>query len=170
MVHITDICPNNSSRCYKQILEYHSYLCYTEIMYYDLSWYSVHLMHIISFNCITLKSYLGHSWLFLGEDLELECITIGANPPAKLRWFLGEQEIHTGHRQENSRGKSTTSSSSSEDELSGKARTWTSISRLTLPVSKSDNNAILRCLAEHPALLVGETLVSSKFLTIHCKF
>jgi len=28
---------------------------------------------------------------FLGEDLELECITVGANPPAKLRWFLGEQ-------------------------------------------------------------------------------
>jgi hypothetical protein len=27
----------------------------------------------------------------------------------------------------------------------------------------------LRCLAEHPALLVGENLVSSKFLTIHCK-
>jgi hypothetical protein len=28
---------------------------------------------------------------FSGEDLELECITTGANPPAKLRWFLGEQ-------------------------------------------------------------------------------
>ena len=101
----------------------------------------------------------------LGEDLELECITIGANPPAKLRWFLGEQEIHTGHRQENSRGKTN-----AEIVDESKARTWTSISRLTLPVSKADNNAILRCLAEHPALLAGETLVSSKFLTIHCKF
>jgi hypothetical protein len=29
--------------------------------------------------------------LLSGEDLELECITTGANPPAKLRWFLGEQ-------------------------------------------------------------------------------
>ena len=95
-----------------------------------------------------------------------------------------QQEIHTGHRQENSRGRS--SSDAIEESLKGrtleeslksrtwdeslKSRTWTSISRLTLPVSKADNNAILRCLAEHPALLVGENLVSSKFLTIHCKF
>ena len=119
---------------------------------------------LIVFLSLALTLFIGCS---IGEDLELECITIGANPPAKLRWFLGEQEIHTGHRQENSRGKSTPDPA--EDDSSGKARTWTSISRLTLPVSKTDNSAILRCLAEHPALLVGENLVSSKLLTIHCK-
>lgn len=31
-----------------------------------------------------------------GEDLELECIATGANPPAKLKWFMGTEEITSG--------------------------------------------------------------------------
>jgi len=31
-----------------------------------------------------------------GEDLELECIATGANPPAKLKWFAGKEEITSG--------------------------------------------------------------------------
>ena len=89
-----------------------------------------------------------------GEELELECIVSGGNPPAKVRWYAGNREVMTGHTQENSR-------------ISPEARTWMSISRLTLPVSKADNGAIIRCLAEHPTM---ETPLSAQTaITIHCK-
>jgi hypothetical protein len=89
-----------------------------------------------------------------GEDLEMECIATGGNPPSTLRWFADDQEIRTGHTQENSRPGNI-------------VRTWTSISRLVLPVSKSDDGATIRCVAEHPAL--QDPLSARKFLTIHCK-
>ena len=38
-----------------------------------------------------------------GEDLELECIATGANPPPTLAWFANGQAIATGHSQENKR-------------------------------------------------------------------
>lgn len=90
-----------------------------------------------------------------GDDLEMECIATGGNPPPTLRWFADDVEIRTGHTQENSRPGGS------------KVRTWTSISRLVLPVSKSDDGATIRCEAEHPAL--QEPLSARKLLTIHCK-
>ncbi len=89
-----------------------------------------------------------------GEDLELECIAMGANPPAKISWFANGQEIPNGHVQEDKRqGESQ--------------RTWTSFSRLTLPVSKEDNGASIKCVATHQAL--NEPMDAEKPLTIHCK-
>eukprot|EP00095_Tigriopus_kingsejongensis_P003892 maker-scaffold597_size128559-snap-gene-0.8 protein:Tk03892 transcript:maker-scaffold597_size128559-snap-gene-0.8-mRNA-1 annotation:"hypothetical protein DAPPUDRAFT_54063" len=87
-----------------------------------------------------------------GEELELECVVSGGNPPAQIRWFSHKLEILTGHTQENSR-------------ISPQARTWISVSRLTLPVSKSDNGAIIKCLAEHPTLEVS--LSAQTAITIH---
>ncbi|TRY72567.1 hypothetical protein TCAL_06515 [Tigriopus californicus] len=72
-----------------------------------------------------------------GEELELECVVSGGNPPVKIRWFENDDEIQTGHTQENSR-------------ISGQSRTWISVSRLNLPVSKSDDGAFIKCLANHP--------------------
>lgn len=94
-----------------------------------------------------------------GEDLELECISTGANPAPKLRWFMIKadktlEEIPNGHSQEDRRS-------------SPKARTWTSISRLNLPVSKEDNHGKIRCIADHPALRTDLQAIAS--LTIHCK-
>lgn len=90
-----------------------------------------------------------------GEDLELECIATGGNPPAKLAWYANGQEITSGHVQEDKRqGESQ--------------RTWTSFSRLTLPVSKEDNGASISCVATHPAL--SKPLSAQKSLTIHCKY
>ena len=89
-----------------------------------------------------------------GEDLELECIATGANPPAKLTWIANGQEI--------------ASSDPQEDKRQGEnQRTWTSFSRLTLPVSKEDNGASIECVATHPAM--NEPLSAEKPLTIHCK-
>ena len=101
-----------------------------------------------------------------GEDLELECITTGGNPPAKMKWYMGDQEIHTGHTQEDSRPSLLNEENNIISQ--SKARTWTSISRLMLPVSKSDNGATVRCVAQHPAL--DKPLEQKTFLTIHCKF
>ena len=94
-----------------------------------------------------------------GEDLELECISTGANPPAKLKWYMIKtdstlEEIPNGHRQDNRR--------------SDNARTWTSISRLNLPISKDDNKGKIKCIAEHPAL--KENLAAETSLIIHCKY
>ena len=99
-----------------------------------------------------------------GEDLDLECITTGGNPPADMKWFMGDQEIHTGHTQEDTRP----SISHNQNALvPTKPRTWTSISRLMLPISKGDNGATVRCVAQHPAL--EKPLEEKTFLTIHCK-
>jgi hypothetical protein len=93
-----------------------------------------------------------------GEDLELECIATGANPPAKLKWFMGNEEIASGHSQENKRPTEN-------------ARTWISLSRLVLPVSRDDNGATIRCEAVHPALMEPKTTLNTEAkLTIHCKF
>ena len=88
-----------------------------------------------------------------GEDLELECIAQGSNPPSKLTWYANGKEIPNGHSQ--------------EDEKDSKG-TYTSFSRLTLPVSKEDNHAEISCKATHPALV--EPITANKPLTIHCKF
>ena len=79
---------------------------------------------------------------------------------------MGDQEIHTGHTQEDSRPSLLNEENNIISQ--SKARTWTSISRLMLPVSKSDNGATVRCVAQHPAL--EKPLEQKTFLTIHCKF
>ncbi len=102
-----------------------------------------------------------------GEDVELECAVSGGNPPARVRWFAGRaapagggREILSGHVQTNRK----------EDG----ARTFESVSRLTLPVSKSDDGAEVRCVAEHPALSSVEdeeegTMEDTTLLSIHCE-
>ena len=47
------------------------------------------------------------------------------------------------------------------------ARTWVSISRLTLPVSKLDDGEVIRCSAEHPTL--DAPISDSVRLSIHCE-
>ena len=110
----------------------------------------------------TGESSLGHEIVAsAGDDLELECIATGGNPPARLRWFTGDQEIHSGHTQDDTRPPA-----SGANGIGPKIRTWTSISRLVLPVNKADNGAAVRCVAEHPAL-GDKPLKAKKFLTIH---
>ena len=65
------------------------------------------------------------------------------------------EEIPNGHSQDNRRA-------------SANERTWTSISRLNLPISKDDNKGKIKCIAEHPAL--NEELETETSLIIHCKY
>jgi hypothetical protein len=90
-----------------------------------------------------------------GEEVELECVVSGGNPPASIKWFTADNEIESGHTQENRRS-------------APEARTWVSVSRLTLPVNKEDNGAKVRCVATHPTLQQPLTTVAG--LTIHCKY
>lgn len=86
-----------------------------------------------------------------GEQIELECTVEGANPPPKIQWFSGDdKKIISGHEQRN--------------DNEGQFR---SVSRLTLPVSREDNGAVVSCKADHPTL---QTPLSDKTtLSIHCK-
>jgi hypothetical protein len=89
-----------------------------------------------------------------GEEIELECIVTGGNPPAKISWFIESNLILDGHTQEN-------------DRASTEARTWTSISRLSLPVNKADNGQVVRCTAEHPTL--ESPMMARTLLSIQCE-
>ena len=81
-----------------------------------------------------------------------------------MKWYMGDQEIHTGHTQEDSRPDLFDNENNITPTI---ARTWTSISRLMLPVSKADNGVTVRCVAEHAAL--EKPLEDYSLLTIHCK-
>jgi len=89
-----------------------------------------------------------------GEDLEVECVSTGGNPPPEMEWYVGDQRVTSGHRQ--------------EDERTDDARTWTSVSRLLLPLSKTDNDASVRCVVKHPAIV--KPLEERKRLIVHCKW
>jgi len=89
-----------------------------------------------------------------GEEVELECLVTGGNPPATIHWLIGDRRVQGGHTQENSRSTASTNAG-------------VSVSRLALPVSREDNGATLRCIAEHPTL--DPPLSDRASLVIHCK-
>ncbi len=71
-----------------------------------------------------------------GTELELECIARGGNPAPRLTWSVGGVEIAGTVAQEDRRV----------------GRTWSSRSRLRLPVSRADHGGQVRCEADHDAL------------------
>ena len=71
-----------------------------------------------------------------GTDLELDCTVVGGNPAPKLTWYVAGTEV--------------ASTLAQEDRKQG--NTWTSRSRLRLPVSRADHAGQVRCEAEHDAL------------------
>jgi len=71
-----------------------------------------------------------------GTELELECIARGGNPAPRLTWSVGGVEISGTVAQEDRRV----------------GRTWSSRSRLRLPVSRADHGGQVRCEADHDAL------------------
>jgi len=75
-------------------------------------------------------------------DLELSCSSTGGNPAPRLVWFLGEEEVKAETRQER---------------MSGEVRQWKSVSRITLPVTSRDNQAVVSCQAINEAILTPLT-------------
>ena len=78
------------------------------------------------------------------------CIITGWNPAVKIKWYMGHQEIQTGHTQTDTKVK---------------PRAWKSVSFLKLPDSESDNEVIVRAVAQPHAL--ENTLEQKLGLTIY---
>jgi len=68
-----------------------------------------------------------------GEDVALQCIVKGGNPPPKLHWYVGETEVEGGLESENQEDQTVTST-------------------IHIPVKKEDQQKIIRCVVEHEAL------------------
>ena len=84
-----------------------------------------------------------------GNQLHMECESSGGNPAPTLTWYLAGQPLTAQQAQENIR--------------TGEG-TWKAISRVSLPVSRQDHKAELRCEASHEALI--ENLVTYSQLDI----
>ncbi|MBN3305183.1 CADM3 protein, partial [Amia calva] len=72
-----------------------------------------------------------------GGRLHLTCTSSGSKPPAKLRWYKGEEEL---------KGQDFTV----EADIGGK--TYTVSSRTEMTVSQADNNVIISCVVDHESL------------------
>ncbi|XP_041847914.1 cell adhesion molecule 3 isoform X2 [Melanotaenia boesemani] len=76
-----------------------------------------------------------------GETVTLTCTTTGSKPPAKLRWYKGDQEVE---------GRPDVVESVPDDP------TYNVSSELTLEVSASDDNVLITCAVDHPSLAPGD--------------
>uniref|UniRef100_A0A673AES1 Cell adhesion molecule 3 n=1 Tax=Sphaeramia orbicularis TaxID=375764 RepID=A0A673AES1_9TELE len=81
-----------------------------------------------------------------GSEVTLTCTSTGSKPPAKLRWYQGDQELQ---------GKMCS--------LFG-----TTVSELTLKVSRSDDNALITCAVDHESLAPGDKR-SEQVLRVLCE-
>ncbi|XP_075148408.1 uncharacterized protein LOC142222260 [Haematobia irritans] len=71
-----------------------------------------------------------------GSLATVKCVSHYGNPPATLKWFLGDQEIEPIHPQTNSTEPDN-------------ARTWSATSVVQLTAMRERHGDILRCLAYH---------------------
>uniref|UniRef100_A0A8D8Z044 Kin of IRRE-like protein 3 n=1 Tax=Cacopsylla melanoneura TaxID=428564 RepID=A0A8D8Z044_9HEMI len=80
-----------------------------------------------------------------GEKASVKCVSRYGNPPAKLKWFLGDDEIVAKSNQSNS------------PEVDNR-RTWSAVSIVEIAAEKAMNGRMLRCVALHesyPAKSMG---------------
>ncbi|XP_021939888.1 hemicentin-1 isoform X3 [Zootermopsis nevadensis] len=71
-----------------------------------------------------------------GERATVKCVSRYGNPPARLKWLLGDEEITTSTNQSNS------------TELDND-KTWVATSVLELGFSKQQHGSLLKCVALH---------------------
>ncbi|XP_061587858.1 cell adhesion molecule 3 isoform X3 [Cololabis saira] len=76
-----------------------------------------------------------------GETVTLTCTSTGSKPPARLRWYKGDQEVQ---------GHPDVVESIPDDP------TYSVRSELTLEVSASDDQALITCAVDHPSLTPGD--------------
>lgn len=73
-----------------------------------------------------------------GKPKRLHCISRKGNPPAQLKWFIGDTDISTMANQSNTTDVE-------------KAKTWQAVSVLDYVFQKDHNGKSLRCVAFHAA-------------------
>lgn len=76
-----------------------------------------------------------------GDKVTLTCSSSGSKPPAKLRWYRGDQELEGSPR---------------EPVPDVNPTTFMVRSELTLEVSRSDDNAYITCAVDHASLAPGD--------------
>ncbi|XP_032386650.1 cell adhesion molecule 3 isoform X4 [Etheostoma spectabile] len=76
-----------------------------------------------------------------GGKVTLTCTSTGSKPPARLRWYRGDQELE---------GRPDVVESVPDDP------TYNVSSELTLEVSRSDDKALITCAVDHPSLAPGD--------------
>ncbi|XP_071372021.1 cell adhesion molecule 3, partial [Centroberyx affinis] len=76
-----------------------------------------------------------------GGKVTLTCTSTGSKPPARLRWYRGDQELQ---------GRPDVVESVQGDP------TYRVSSELTLEVSRDDDNALVTCAVDHPSLAPGD--------------
>ncbi|MCJ8744998.1 hypothetical protein PDJAM_G00125260 [Pangasius djambal] len=75
-----------------------------------------------------------------GGSVTLTCTSTGSKPPAQLYWYKGQEKLEAR--------PNVVESNPSEP-------TYTVTSVLTLPVTRSDNNAMIGCAVDHPSITNG---------------
>lgn len=76
-----------------------------------------------------------------GGKVTLTCTSTGSKPPARLRWYRGDQELE---------GRPDVVESVPDEP------TYNVSSELTLEVSRSDDNTVITCAVDHPSLAPGD--------------
>lgn len=91
-----------------------------------------------------------------GATATVKCTSHYGNPPAVLKWYLGEQEIAPLHPQTNS---------TEPDNL----KTWSASSVVQIPATKERHSMTLKCLAFHEYYSARTVGVEAR-MDVRCKF
>ena len=91
-----------------------------------------------------------------GATATVKCISHYGNPPAILKWYLGDQEIAPLHPQ--------TNSTEADNQ-----RTWSATSVVQIPATKGRHSAMLKCLAFHEYYNTRTVGIEAR-MDVRCKF
>jgi CD80-like C2-set immunoglobulin domain len=103
--------------------------------------------HVLPGNNVTVDS---------GATATVKCVSHYGNPPAILKWFLGDQEITPLHPQANSTEPDN-------------PKTWSAASVVQIPATKERHGMPLRCLAYHEYYSARTVGVEAR-MDVRCKF
>ncbi|XP_041766810.1 uncharacterized protein LOC121590835 [Anopheles merus] len=84
-----------------------------------------------------------------GAVATVKCVSHYGNPPAQLKWYLGEQEISPIHPQTNSTEPDN-------------PRTWSAASVVQIPANKERHGTVLKCLALHESYSARSVAVEAR--------
>ncbi|XP_055539584.1 uncharacterized protein LOC129726657 isoform X1 [Wyeomyia smithii] len=84
-----------------------------------------------------------------GAMATVKCVSHYGNPPAQLKWFLGDQEITPLHPQANSTEPDN-------------PRTWSAAAVVQIPANKDRHGTLLKCLAIHESYAARSVAVDAR--------
>ncbi|KAJ9592666.1 hypothetical protein L9F63_015662, partial [Diploptera punctata] len=91
-----------------------------------------------------------------GERATVKCVSRYGNPPAKLKWFLDNEEVTHNANQSNA------------TELDN-PRTWVAMSVLDINFSKDQHGKNLKCVALHESYPTKSQMIDVR-LDVRCKY